>query len=92
MKKNKLKKGWIEITPVKYVYVKAYAAPKTIKNHPAVEECNDADAAGFPDYKHEVWLKKGWKFKSGRNEGCRGSTFNTVADFKLANPIKGELK
>tara|TARA_R110000787_G_scaffold142104_1_gene255624 strand:+ start:276 stop:539 length:264 start_codon:yes stop_codon:yes gene_type:complete len=84
----------IEITPVEYIYVtaKAYAAPKTIKNHPAVLECNDADASGFTGYKHEVWLKKRWEFESGRNKGCRGSNFNTVAEFKLANPVKTKEK
>ena len=65
-----------------------YVAPKTIKNHPAVSECNCADEAGFTGYKHDVWLKKEWEFESGRNEGCRGSTFNTVAEFKLAKPTK----
>ena len=87
----------IKITPVKYIYgtAKAYVAPKTIKNHPAVAECNDAVELGYDSYKHEVWLKEGWMFSSGVKEGCRCGTFNTVDAFKLARPVKtkqGELK
>jgi hypothetical protein len=37
----------------------AYKAPKSIINHPGVQECNCGDAEGS-DYKHDVWLHDGW--------------------------------
>lgn len=64
-----------------------YRAPKAIATHPAVEACEDGDAEGF-DYKHAVWLKPEWRFENGRMAGCRGGNFNTVAEFKCANPIR----
>jgi hypothetical protein len=64
-----------------------YQAPKGITEHPAVETCTSGDAAGS-DYKHDVWLKDGWRFKYGRMAGCQGAFFHTVRDFKDAEPIR----
>lgn len=66
-----------------------YTAPKGITSHPGVETCTSGEATGS-DYKHDVWLKDGWKFKRGRMEGCQGAFFNSVADFKYAEPVKRE--
>jgi hypothetical protein len=59
--------------------------PKAIREHHAVEECGlgaDEDV----DYRYTVWLKEGFSFKSGRMAGCRSGHFNTVAEFKSAEP------
>jgi hypothetical protein len=64
----------------------AYKAPTSIKNHPAVEACEDGDAEGF-DYKHHVWLKEGYVYRRGRMAGTRTGNFNTVQDFRFADPI-----
>lgn len=63
-----------------------YRAPKGITSHPAVETCEHGPASGVDDYKHDVWLKKGWVFRYGRMEGCRGGHFHTVKDFLFADP------
>jgi len=60
---------------------------KTILNHPAVIECL-LDGDGGSDYKYDTFLKEGWVYEYGRTAGCRGGNFNTVAEFKYANPIK----
>ncbi len=65
---------------------KRFKAPKGITDCEAVEECNDGPAEGF-DYKYDVFLKEGWVFENGRMEGGREGRFNTVKDFKYANPI-----
>jgi hypothetical protein len=62
-----------------------FSPPKSILNHPGVEECV---TDGATDYKFEVWLKEGWAFTSGRNAGGRGLFCHTVADFKKAEPRK----
>jgi hypothetical protein len=66
----------------------SYTAPKTILNHPAVETCDFGPDSGVEDYRHDVWLREGWTFKYGRNAGCRGCHFNTVADFLNAKPVQ----
>ena len=81
-------KGTSPTTKTKEKKMKKYKAPKGIINHPAVEECLDADAQGCDGYKHDVFLKEGWVFKNGRTSGCRGCNFSTVADFRYAEPIK----
>ena len=65
-----------------------YRAPKGITSHPAVEDCADNEIFGgdSSEYKHDVLLKDGWAFTTGRMEGCRNARFKTVADFKYANP------
>ena len=68
----------------------AYKAPKGIIDHPAVETCEFGPDSGVEDYKHDVWLKDGWKFKYGRMAGCQGGHFNSVGDFKHAEPVKSE--
>ncbi len=68
--------------------MKTYAAPKAIINHPAVETCDYGPDSGVEDYRHDVWLREGWTFKHGRMAGCRGGHFNSVANFKLANPVQ----
>lgn len=63
--------------------------PKSIISHPAVEECDLPEESGV-DYKYSVFLKEGWVFQRGRMEGCRSGNFNTVSDFKYAEPILKE--
>ena len=60
--------------------------PKAIVNHPAVEECVHGPTEGVDDYKYAVWLKEGWVWTNGRNEGGRGCNMQTVADFKYYKP------
>lgn len=67
-----------------------FNAPKAIASHPGVEVCEDAVAEGFEDYRYAVWLKAGWVFRYGRTEGCRTGVFNTVADFRYAEPVTAE--
>lgn len=58
---------------------------KTIKKHKAVafyDEGWNQDS----DYKHYCELKQGWRFTAGRMEGGTSLFFNTLSDFKLANP------
>lgn len=64
--------------------------PKSILNHEAVEKASYAPSLGFDEYKYNVFLKNGWVFESGRNSGGREYNFNTVADFKYANPVRTE--
>jgi hypothetical protein len=64
-----------------------YVAPKGITNHPAVLECLSGPASGVEDYKHDVFLREGWVFRYGRNEGCRGLHCNSVDEFNHAEPI-----
>jgi hypothetical protein len=61
--------------------------PKTIRNHPSVKFADLGDNQGS-DYKYYCELKEGWKFTSGRMEGCSSLFFNTVRDFREANPKK----
>ena len=68
-----------------------YKAPEGITSHPAVEVCESAEENGAPDYKHDVFFKQGWVFEEGRKAGCRGCLFETVSDFKNANPILNPL-
>jgi hypothetical protein len=63
--------------------------PKTIANHPGVEEVLDGESEGF-DYRYHVWLKEGWAFRRGRMAGCRTGNFQTVAGFRFANPVRTE--
>ena len=63
-----------------------YKAPKSIINHPSVSECLDAEAEGAEGYKHDVYLKEGWVFRSGRNAGGRSLFCNTVAEFRACEP------
>lgn len=56
-----------------------YKAPKTIVNHPAVEECIEATASY--EGGHDVFLKDGYRFTSGTGAECRGSVFQTVREF-----------
>lgn len=64
---------------------RSYPIPKAIKNHPGVEEVLDGPGQGF-DYKWNVFLREGWAFRSGRMAGCRTGNFNSVADFRGAQP------
>jgi hypothetical protein len=66
-----------------------YIAPKAIATHPAVEACTSGEAGGS-DYKHEVWLRDGWRFTRGRAETCRTLFCHTVAEFKYAKPQRVE--
>lgn len=67
-----------------------YQPPKGIINHPAVESCEYGPNSGVEDYRHEVWLKDGWCFSSGRMAGCRAGNFNSVREFDLAEPKRKE--
>ena len=64
----------------------AYKAPKTIIDHPGVAECTDGTVDS--DYRHDVWLRAGWAWARGVNEGGRGLFVNTVAEFLHAEPTK----
>lgn len=66
---------------------RSYPIPKTIRNHPGVEEVLDGPSQGF-DYKWNVFLKEGWTFARGRMAGCRTGNFNSVADFRTAEPVR----
>ena len=66
------------------------SASKAISSHPGVESCDFGPDVGVDDYKYSVFLKDGWVFSSGRMEGCRSGNFNTVLDFKYAEPVKAE--
>lgn len=63
-----------------------YTAPKGINLHPAVERCTSGDAGGS-DYKHEVVLREGYRFKYGRMAGSRFAFFHTVESFLNAEPV-----
>ncbi len=63
-----------------------YRAPKAITSHPAVEECTDGHIDG--DYRHDVWLREGWQFTSGRMAFCRSGMFHTVTEFRNACPMR----
>lgn len=58
----------------------SYRAPNEIVLHPAVETCTGSD------YRHDVWLREGWQFTAGRMAGCRSGMFNTVREFRRAEP------
>lgn len=61
---------------------------KFIKNHNAVEDCDDAAASGVDGYKYDVLLKEGYAFSNGRMEGCRTGHFRSVQEFRDASPRK----
>jgi hypothetical protein len=54
-----------------------------VARHKAVQECTPGEAGGS-DYLIEVWLKEGFKFRSGRMAGCRTGFFNTYQEFRWA--------
>lgn len=60
---------------------------KTIRNHPAVQECLRGEETGVIDYKYDIFLKEGWAFEKGHLAGFRTLHCNTVAEFLHANPI-----
>lgn len=62
--------------------------PKGITSHPGVESCDAGPDVGVEDYRYAVWLRPGWVFSSGRMEGCRSGNFNTVTDFRYAEPVQ----
>ena len=64
--------------------MRKYTAPRTIAAHPGVEECLDASTDS--DYKHDIFLREGWKFTRGRAAGCRGHRVHSVAEFRYAEP------
>jgi hypothetical protein len=64
-----------------------YRAPKAIASHPAVQECASGEEGGS-DYKHDVLLREGYEFRSGRMTGCRTGLFHTVQDFLDARPMR----
>jgi hypothetical protein len=63
-----------------------YKAPKGITKHIAVKTCDYGPDSGVDDYRHDVWLKDGWKFSAGRMANCQGGHFNSVEDFNRAHP------
>ena len=63
--------------------------PKTIIKHPGVQGILHGADEGI-DYKWNVWLKDGWSFARGRMQGCRTGNFNSVADFRTAEPVRNE--
>ena len=60
---------------------------KTVRNHKAVAFYDSGDNQSS-DYKHYCELKTGWVFKTGRMAGCSSLFFNTLQDFRYAEPIK----
>lgn len=62
-----------------------FVIPKTISNHPGVEEILSGEAEGF-DYYYHVFLKEDWEFSTGRMQGTRTGNFHTVKDFLYAKP------
>ena len=58
---------------------------KSISSHEGVLECLDGFEQNF-DSKYDVFLKEGWEFTYGRMTGGRCGTFNTVEEFKEAEP------
>lgn len=66
---------------------RSFPIPKTIKNHPGVLEVLDGPSEGF-DYKWNVFLREGWVFASSRMQGCRTGNFNSVKEFRFAEPVK----
>lgn len=62
--------------------------PKTIVEHPGVQECTYGPASGVDEYRYDVFLKPGWSFTSGRSEGVRSGHFNNVDEFRSARPMK----
>jgi len=60
--------------------------PKAIATHPGVLECCSGPDSGVEEYRYDVFLKEGWYYQNGRMAGGRCGHFNTVADFKYANP------
>lgn len=64
-----------------------FKAPKGITSHPAVLEVRDGFDEGF-DYRYDVELKPGWRFASGRMDGCIFARFHTVQDFKDTKIVK----
>lgn len=61
---------------------------KTIRNHPAVEECNSGRDSGVEDYKYDIFLKPEWVFENGHTAGCRTLHCNSVKEFLAANPVR----
>lgn len=59
---------------------------KTIIRHKAVA-FYDTGWNQDSDYKHYCELKDGWVFGRGRMEGCSSLFFNTLNDFKAAEPM-----
>ena len=60
---------------------------KTIEKHPGVLEVHLGESSGV-DYKYEVFLREGWAYQNGRMAGTRCGHFETVSEFKFANPIR----
>jgi len=64
-----------------------YIAPKGITNHPGVLNCIE-DQDGDSACKHEVHLKHEWRFENGWGQDEKLLWFETVAEFKAANPVR----
>jgi hypothetical protein len=60
---------------------------KTITKNKAVAQYDTGDNQSS-DYKHYVILKEGWQFTEGRCAGCSSLFFNTLQEFKDAQPEK----
>jgi len=59
---------------------------KTIAKHPGVLELDWGESSGV-DYKYEVFLREGWIYQNGRMQGSRCGHFDTIDEFKFANPV-----
>jgi len=59
---------------------------KKVRQHKAVAKY-DTGWNQDSDYKHYCELSEGWVFGRGRMEGCSSLFFNTLADFKYADPM-----
>jgi len=59
---------------------------KTVRQHKAVSKY-DTGWNQDSDYKHYCELREGWVFGRGRMGGCSSLFFNTLDDFKDADPM-----
>tara|TARA_R110000787_G_scaffold90264_1_gene190766 strand:- start:42 stop:266 length:225 start_codon:yes stop_codon:yes gene_type:complete len=63
--------------------------PRTIFNHPAVDEVREAD--GIDGVKYDVILKAGYCWLRGRNAGGTCGFFSNVKDFIYWRPVTVEF-
>ena len=59
--------------------------PATIRNHPGVFYAVMGEVEGS-DYKYWIELHRNWRYTCGSKQGGTGGGFNSVADFRYANP------
>ena len=60
---------------------------KKVTSHPAVATVDFGPDSGVEDYKYDIWLQDGYRFTSGKSEGCQGGHFTSAQDFLYARPM-----